>query len=93
MMEDRYVLTLRLLFAFAIAALVFSSTVFAQRTVNVTPGFGTLNEAIDGDTTATGARVDSNTVYVLERDGIYILDGTIEHRGYHLQIVAADGDG
>lgn len=65
----------------------------AQRIVNVSQGVGTLNQAIDSDTTETGARVDSNTVYVLERGGLYLLTGSIEHRGYHLSIVAEDGEG
>lgn len=63
----------------------------AQRTVMVEPGVGTLNEAIDSDTTETGARVDSNTVYILESGGTYLLDGSVEHRGYHLTIKAEDG--
>lgn len=63
----------------------------AQRTVMVEPGVGTLNEAIDSDTTETGERVDSSTVYILESGGTYLLDGSIEHRGYHLTIRAEDG--
>ncbi len=63
----------------------------AQRMVTVNQGVGTLNDAIAGDTTATGARVDSNTVYVLSSGGTYLLDGSIEHRGYHLTVVAEDG--
>lgn len=63
----------------------------AQRTVEVDQGVGTLNEAIESDTTANGERVDSSTVYVLSSGGTYLLDGSIEHRGYHLSIVAEDG--
>lgn len=66
--------------------------VLAQRTIEVMPGFDTLNQAINSDTTETGARVDTNTVYVLERDGLYLLNGSIENR-YPLTIVAADGEG
>ncbi|MFK7845404.1 MAG: T9SS type A sorting domain-containing protein [Rhodothermales bacterium] len=72
--------------------LSFSNNAFAQRTVEVAQGFDTLNMAINSDTTSTGARVDSNTVYVLERDGIYLLNGSIENR-FPLAIVAADGEG
>ncbi|MEQ8523430.1 MAG: T9SS type A sorting domain-containing protein [Gracilimonas sp.] len=76
------------------AVMLFASNdVFAQRTVNVEPGLGTLNEAIASDTTETGARVDSNTVYVLERGGFYALEGSIQNRGYHLSIVAEEGEG
>ena len=89
--SNRRVLTL--MAAFMLVAFFASADVKAQRTVNVTPGFGTLNVAVDGDTTETGARVDSNTVYVLERGGLYLLDGSIEHRNFHLSIVAADGEG
>ena len=70
----------------------FTTSAFAQRTVEVDQGVGTLNMAIDGDTTDTGARVDSNTVYVLQKDGIYLLNGSIENR-FPLTIVAADGEG
>ena len=48
--------------------------------------------AIFGDTTATGERVELNTVYVLERNGLYLLDGTIENR-FPLTIMAAEGEG
>ena len=71
---------------------VATSDAFAQRIVNVEPGFNTLNEAINADTTETGARVDTNTVYVLERDGLYLLNGAIQNR-FPLTIVAADGEG
>ncbi|MBA7479924.1 hypothetical protein ES707_15365 [subsurface metagenome] len=68
----------------------------AQRVVQVAPTeFGILNSTIAGDTTETGARVDSNTVYELERGPLayYTLNGTIEHSGYHLTIVAEEGEG
>ncbi|MEX1161216.1 MAG: T9SS type A sorting domain-containing protein [Balneolaceae bacterium] len=77
----------------AIVLMATSNFAYAQRTVNVESGPGTLNEAIASDTTDTGARIDSNTVYVLERDGFYLLEGTIQNRGYHLSIVAEDGEG
>ncbi len=79
-----------------IAALVFMlPDALAQRTVNVTPGIGTLNDAINGDTTETGDRIDMNTVYLLERgeEAYYGLKGTIENSGFPLTIEAAEGDG
>lgn len=82
---------LLVLLAFWITA-GFGNEAFAQRTVDVEPGFNTLNEAINSDTTATGARVDTNTVYVLERDGLYLLNGAIENT-FPLTIVAAEGEG
>lgn len=66
------------------------------RKVVVEPGvdsFGVLNEAIDSDTTDTGERVDLNTVYVLKRDAVYILDGSLQNRGYPLHLAAEEGDG
>ncbi len=67
----------------------------AQRTVVVEPGFGTINDAIMGDTTATGARVDSNTVYVLRGgltyDDRYYFNGRVFSGNYHLQVVAEEG--
>ena len=71
--------------------LLFSTSIFGQRIVNVAQGFGTLNEAIDGDTTSTGERTDLNTIYVLESGGIYLLNGSIENNGYPVHIEAAEG--
>jgi FlgD Ig-like domain len=85
-----------LFFHFFICCALFlgiSNKNFAQRIVNVSPGVGTLNEAVDGDTTATGERNEPPATYVLERDGLYLLNGTISNDGYHLIIKAADGDG
>ncbi|MEX0720801.1 MAG: T9SS type A sorting domain-containing protein [Balneolaceae bacterium] len=65
------------------------------RTVVVEPtnDFGDLNEAIDSDTTETGERVDPNTVYVLKRDAVYILDGSLQNRDYFLHLAAEEGEG
>jgi len=73
---------------------LYYSPVKAQRFIDVEPGVGTLNEAVDGDTTETGERIDSlSTIYRLQRDGFYLLTGTITNRGYTLRIEAEDGDG
>jgi hypothetical protein len=75
----------------------FSSETLAQeiRYVDVNPGIGTLNDAINGDTTATGARVDTfNTVYRLKRvEDIYYISALISNIDYPLTVVAEDGDG
>jgi hypothetical protein len=63
-----------------VLALTIQYTAVAQRVVNVTPGFGTLNTAIMGDTLANGTRTDTNTVYRLQRGGLYILNGTLQNR-------------
>ncbi|MHB1688359.1 MAG: FlgD immunoglobulin-like domain containing protein [Ignavibacteriaceae bacterium] len=62
---------------------------FAQRTVVIPPGFGTLGSTIMGDT--TGGR-DTNTVYLLKRDSLYILDGTFEPK-FPVIIQAMPGTG
>jgi hypothetical protein len=87
-----------------VVLLVTVGEIYAQeRVVPVTPGVGTLNEAIDSDTTDTGERVDpENTVYELEAGGYYGLAGTIENRfplyirateGPRAQLVPAVGEG
>jgi hypothetical protein len=65
-----------------------------QRYVDVAPGVGTLNDAINGDTTATGERVDENTIYRLQRgiQAYYGLTGSVSNSGYPLTIMAAEGD-
>ncbi|MFQ5753488.1 MAG: hypothetical protein ACE5HI_15975, partial [bacterium] len=79
-------------------ALVFvaSEKVFAQDadTLDVPQGFETLNLAVEGDTTATGAPKNLNRVYRLERGGFYLLNGTVEGlSGVPLRVVAAEGEG
>ncbi len=67
-------------------------TVLAQRVVDIPQGVGTINSVIEGDTVAGGARVDDATVYHLQRGGIYLLDGTLDH-SYPINIEAAPGAG
>lgn len=71
--------------------------IYAQRIVDVAPDapgtVGALNITIEGDVMQDGSRVDENTIYRLERDGVYWLDGILENQGYHLTIIAEDGDG
>jgi hypothetical protein len=75
----------------------FTNRISAQdvRYVDVAPGIGTLNEAINGDTTDTGARVDSfNTVYRLQRvEDIYYISELIENIDYPLTVIAEEGEG
>ena len=87
--------TFSLLFTLLLWALIGTTSAQEPRIVNVAPTeFGILNKTIDGDTTATGARVDTNTVYVLQRGeaAFYLLDGSIENR-FPLTIIAEDGPG
>jgi len=84
--------------AFCAIALVFaaSENVWAQDadTLDVPQGFETLNVAIEGDTSETGAPKNLNRVYRLERGGFYLLNGAVRGVGdAPLRIVAAEGDG
>jgi hypothetical protein len=83
-------------FSFMLLALAFiAQDAGAQRTVNVAPGLGTLNDAIEADTLPNGDRNDpENTVFLLERglEAYYGLEGTIEN-SEPLNIAAAEGDG
>ena len=96
---------MRRIFTICFAALflaVLPQTALAQLTCSddsgtrvcpIDPGFGTLNVAIAGDTTEAGERVDAGTVYELERDGVYLLNGSVENIDYHLRLRAAEGEG
>ena len=81
--------------ALAMTLGLFAGTdAYAQSEVMVASGFGTLNDAIEGDTLADGSRRDPEAVYVLERNGRYLVNGRVTHKGgYHLRVVAAEGDG
>ena len=90
-MKSCYVIS----FVLGLICLMSVGQIQAQRTVMIpssNANIGVLNDSIFGDTTATGERVDSNTVYVLERDGFYLLNGSIENR-FPLTIMAEDGAG
>lgn len=52
-----------------------------------------INDIIVGDTASTGARLNPNRVYVLKRNGIYLLNTAIRNTGWTLRIKAADGGG
>lgn len=72
--------------------LILIGDVQAQRTVFIPSSnatVGVLNDSIFGDTLMNGERVDTNTTYVLQKGGFYLLNGTIENR-FPLKIVAAD---
>jgi hypothetical protein len=86
-------LTAAMIFVFIAGFTITSSA--QTRYVDVAPGIGTLNTAINGDTTATGERIDPlNTVYRLQRvQDIYYISELIENREYPLTVVAEDGDG
>ncbi|MEL7163202.1 MAG: right-handed parallel beta-helix repeat-containing protein, partial [Bacteroidota bacterium] len=50
---------------------------------------GLLFETIEGDTTATGERADTNTIYQLASGTPYLVNGVLEYSGYNLTIRAA----
>ena len=54
---------------------------------------GSLNDAIFGDTTATGERVNPNRIYVLRRGTPYLLSGSIRWSDFNIHIKAEEGDG
>ena len=90
-------------FVLAFALVAFPNAAYGQLTCSDVDGsrvcpvaptaFGALNDAIAGDTTTTGDRVDPNTIYELERDGLYLLNGSVENIGFHLHLRAAEGAG
>jgi hypothetical protein len=65
---------------------------WSQNPVRVPPFTGTnyLNTYIMGDTLATGARRDSNAVYVLTRGGQYLSNAIIRNYGWTLRLKAND---
>ncbi len=76
-----------------LAVIAFSNPLRAQRTVVIDDGtYGNINNVIMGDTTADGARVDTNTIYVLKRNKMYIMSGTLSTY-FPLTIVAEEGEG
>jgi len=91
-MMKKVVTVLTVLFLLSLAAL----NAYSQEpdTLDVVQGYETLNIAIQGDTSATGAPKNPNRVYRLERGGYYLLNGIIKGlKAAPLRIVAAKGDG
>jgi hypothetical protein len=82
---------------------MISFSVSAQRIVEIDgyiPGVSSgtpedyndiITDAIVGDSTARAA--NPNTIYVLKRNHIYPMGGTINNYGYHLHIRGEEGDG
>ncbi len=81
---------------FALVLYAFANDATAQsRIVTVVPGLGTLNDAIDGDTTATGERIDPlNTAYQLQGGEFYQLTRTITNQSFplHIRVNPADSE-
>ena len=78
-------LSLLLLTAFALA---LAPGAAAQSELMVAPGPGTLNDAIENDTSRPADRV-----YVLQREAYYGVTREINNQGFTLRIKAAEGDG
>ena len=77
-----------------LAILALTWYTHAQSTMIIEPGdVGTLNEMIEGDTMPDGSRMDAERIYILRRGFPYVMSGTLEFSGYHLQIQAEDGPG
>lgn len=84
------------LYLFLILFLTFFGQVFGQNFFIVEPSDPSdittfLNSVIDADTTDTGER--AHEVYVLRRDGIYLMNNWITLTNSPLTIQAEDGDG
>ncbi|HUF09933.1 MAG TPA: FlgD immunoglobulin-like domain containing protein [Rhodothermales bacterium] len=91
-----FMTTLRLLGAAFAALLVCSPLILHAQELIIEPtgdGGPYLNEIIAGDTTSTGARNDLNRVYVLRRDGIYLINDDIVINGFPLRMKSEDGVG
>jgi Secretion system C-terminal sorting domain len=77
--------------------LFFSSNVHAQSHDMILEPFATsgqfLDDQIRADTTSSGARQDTERVYILRRDGVYYFNSTITIDGYDLHMKAEDGSG
>lgn len=56
-------------------------------------GSNYLNDVIVGDTTATGARVDPDRIYLLQREGVYFVNTPITNTDWVLRLKAQDGTG
>jgi hypothetical protein len=94
-MKKNYFKTQTATLIFVLIAAFTISAAAQTRFVDVNPGIGTLNNAINGDTTATGERIDPlNTVYRLKRvEDIYYISELIENIDYPLTVVAEEGNG
>ena len=83
--------------SFFMLCLLMAWNVQAQRVVVVEPSadplvLNVLNTVIMGDTTATGERIDVNTVYKLKNGAVYVLSDRIDSRagGWPVNIEAED---
>ena len=83
------------LLAAAFLLLLPVNNVFAQaEEIVIEPGFGTINDAIQGDTLADGSRRNPEAVYVLQRNGRYLTNGRLRQTDdYKLILKAAEGEG
>lgn len=93
-MSNRVTAHLLALVAFVLVVLV-PGTAFGQELI-VEPFEASgeyLNDTIHGDTTATGERVDPDRVYVLRRDGIYLINDDIRVEGFDLRLMTEAGTG
>ncbi|MFA8342474.1 MAG: T9SS type A sorting domain-containing protein [Rhodothermaceae bacterium] len=89
-MKKHSITIFKMLVAVAVLTVGLNTT-FAQRVVKVDQGVGTLNNTIAGDTTATGDRVDLNTIYELSDGGYYVLSGSLEFGSIPIHIRAEEG--
>ena len=88
-------ITVRSIIYILFLLLIPLASIFGQELV--LPDFNTnglyLNAQVAADTNANGTRKDTNRVYVLKRDGIYLSNSHIDNNGYTLRIRGEYGSG
>jgi hypothetical protein len=80
---------LNLTYCLLLGAALWLSNSYAQTVVSVSPGLGTLNDAIDGYLAANDSTT-MDVIFELEDGGFYVLTSTIENE-FPLRIEAAAG--
>jgi len=85
-------------FVTVLAMMLFVPGIFYAQNEMILEDFATsggkyLHDQIRGDTTATGARVNLNRIYVLRRGGTYLIHTQITNNGWTLRIKAENGAG
>ncbi|MBC8402295.1 MAG: T9SS type A sorting domain-containing protein [Candidatus Marinimicrobia bacterium] len=91
---NNFKILIRISLALIVSIGLLPAQLCPEDTCDVTPGYETLNLAVEGDTTAAGEPANLNRVYRLARGGAYLLNGSVEGlSGVHLRVVAEAGAG
>jgi hypothetical protein len=76
---------------FLMAAFLIGNISITNAQKIIEPNVGYINEIIKGDTSATGAHL--NTTYIFKRGATYYYNGDIQNVGYAITLKAEDGTG